>query len=83
MTHWIEPPNPGEHSTWWLTRREADVAPDFKGGPPLPDIEVCWDWDVQDRAWIKGWTRDRQNREQPHLVCLHANNGWRLGERKC
>jgi hypothetical protein len=65
-------------TSWWITRREADHAPGYGGPPVLPDIRVCWEWHVEERCWIKGSLRDRQNREIPHNVVIHANNGWRI-----
>ncbi len=77
-TGWIEPPDPTVRGFWWITRREADHAPGYGGPPVLPDIRVCWEWHVEERCWIKGSLRDRQNREIPHNVVIHGNNGWRI-----
>lgn len=75
---WIEPADKTRVAEYWLTRREADAAPGYGGFGP--DFRVKCRWNGE--AWIAGY-RDGVQRREPHLVCLHSNNGWRIeGEAK-
>lgn len=74
MTGWIEPPDRTRSAEYWLTRRNADAAEGYGGF--ATDLRVKYRWNGDD-AWVKGYYQGRQ-RQEPNLVCLHSNNGWRI-----
>jgi hypothetical protein len=71
---WIEPNDKSVVADYRLTRRSIDAAAGYDLG--LPDVEVTYRWNGCN-AWISGY-RDGIQRREAVLVCLHANNGWRI-----
>lgn len=75
MSGWIEPSNRPLVAEYWLTHKAADVAPGYARCGDM-DIRVRYRWNGQD-SWFTG-RFSAVGREEPLMVCLHGNNGWRL-----